>query len=139
MTVPVLVLMLATMVTAMAVSLRDHAAYAAAADLAEIRAEHAAAGFLASCITHEGCALPETDDIEACSAAAEGVVVSAEVSWTPVLWKGLTPATADRVIAYDEGLGAGLKSRAAEALNPCGRRGAPPGAGIPWLIGVIVR
>ena len=58
MTVPVLVLMLAATVTAMAVSLRDHAAHAAANDLAEIRAEHAADAFVASCITHEGCAPP---------------------------------------------------------------------------------
>ncbi|MCE2512581.1 MAG: hypothetical protein J4F50_08540 [Acidimicrobiia bacterium] len=119
MTVPVLVLMLATMVTAMAVSLRDHAAHAAATDLAEIRAEHAAADFVASCITHEGCAPPETDGVEACAAADAGVVMSAQVSWTPVLWKSLTPATADRVVAYDDGLGAGLKARAAAAVDAC--------------------
>ena len=119
MTVPVLVLMLAAMVTAMTVSLRDHAAYAAAADLAEIRAEHAAAAFVASCITHEGCAPPETEDVEACAAADSGIVVSAQVAWTPVLWKSLTPVSADRAVAYDEGLGTGLKTRAAAALNPC--------------------
>ena len=119
MTVPVLVLMLATMVTAMAVSLRDHAAYAAAADLAEIRAEHAAASFLASCITHEGCAPPDTEGISVCAAADAGVVLSAQVSWTPVLWRSLTPATADRVVAYDDGLGAGLKDRAAAAVDAC--------------------
>ena len=119
MTVPVLVLMLATVVTAMAVSLRDHAAHAAATDLAEIRAEHAAANFVASCITHEGCAPPAADGIKACAAADAGVVMSAQVSWTPVLWKSLTPATADRVVAYDEGLGAGIKTRAAAALDPC--------------------
>lgn len=119
MTVPVLVLMLAAMVTAMAVSLRDHAAHAAANDLAEIRAEHAAANFVASCITHDGCAPPAADGVEACAAAHAGVVVTAQVSWTPVLWKSLTPATADRAVAYDEGLGAGIKTRAAAALNPC--------------------
>ena len=119
MTVPVLVLMLAAMVTAMTVSLRDHAAHAAAADLAEIRAEHAAAAFVAGCITHEGCAPPEGDGIEACAAADSGIVVSAQVAWTPVLWKGLTPATADRVTAYDDGLGTELKTRAAAALDPC--------------------
>ncbi|MDE0162494.1 MAG: hypothetical protein OXL98_12245 [Acidimicrobiaceae bacterium] len=119
MTVPVLVLMLAAMVTALTVSLRDHAAHAAASDLAGIRAEHAAAAFVASCITHEGCAPPEDDGIEACAAAADGVVVTAQVPWTPVLWKSLTPATADRVTAYDEGLGAGFKARAAAALDPC--------------------
>ena len=119
MTVPVLVLMLAAMVTAMAVSLRDHAAHAAATDLAEIRAEHAAANFVASCITHEGCAPPEGDGIKACAAADAGVVMSAQVSWTPVLWKGLTPATADRVVAYDDGLGADLKARAAAAVDAC--------------------
>ena len=119
MTVPVLVLMLAAMVTAMAVSLRDHAAHAAADDLAEIRAEHAADAFVASCITHKGCAPPAADGIKACAAADAGVIVTAQVSWTPVLWKGLTPATADRVIAYDEGLSAGLKARAAAAVDPC--------------------
>ena len=119
MTVPVLVLMLAAMVTAMAVSLRDHAAHAAASDLAEIRAEHAADAFVVSCITHEGCAPPAGDGTKACVAADAGVIVTARVAWTPVLWKGLTPATADRVIAYDEGLGAGLKARAAAAVDPC--------------------
>ena len=119
MTVPVLVLMLAAMVTAMAVSLRDHAGHAAATDLAEIRAEHAATHFVASCITHEGCAPPETEGVEACAAADAGVVMTARVAWTPVLWKALTPATADRIVAYDEGLGTGLKARAAAALNPC--------------------
>ncbi len=119
MTVPVLMLMLAAMVTAMAMSLQDHAAYAAAADLAEIRAEHAAAAFVTSCITHEGCAPPESTSIDACAAADAGVVVTARVAWAPVLWKGLTPATAERVVAYDEGLGASLKTRAATALGPC--------------------
>ena len=119
MTVPVLVLMLATMVTAMAISLRDHAAHAAANDLAEIRAEHAAANFVASCITSDGCAPPAADGVKACAAADAGVVVTTRVAWTPALWKGLTPATADRVVAYDEGLGTGLKARAAAALDPC--------------------
>ncbi len=119
MTVPVLMLMLAAMVSAMTVSLRDHAAHAAAADLAEIRAEHAAAAFVASCITHEGCAPPATEGVAACAAADSGIVVSAHVAWTPALWKGLTPATADRVVAYDDGLGTGLKSRAVAALKPC--------------------
>ncbi|MCY3619775.1 MAG: hypothetical protein F4Y99_00165 [Acidimicrobiaceae bacterium] len=119
MTVPVLVLMLAAMVTAMTASLRDYAAHAAASDLAEIRAEHAAAAFVASCITHEGCAPPETEGIEACAVADSGIVVSAQVAWTPVLWKGLMPATADRAVAYDEGVGAGIKTRAVAALDPC--------------------
>lgn len=119
MTVPVLVLMLAAMVTAMAVSLRDHAAHAAAADLAEIRAEHAAANFVASCITHEGCAPPETEGVEACAAAGSGIVVSAQVAWNPVLWKSLTPVTADRVTAYDDGLDSEFKNRAAGALDSC--------------------
>ena len=119
MTVPVLVLMLAAMVTAMAVSLRDHAAHAAAADLAEIRAEHAAAAFISSCITHEGCAPPDTGGTKACAAADAGVVVTAQVSWAPVLWKSLTPVTADRIVAYDDGLGAGLRARAAAALDAC--------------------
>ena len=119
MTVPVLVLMLAVMVTAMAVSLRDHAAYAAANDLAEIRAEHAAESFVASCITHEGCAPPETRGVMACALADTGVVMSAQVSWSPVLWKSLTPATAGRVVAYDNGLGTGFKARAAAVLRAC--------------------
>ena len=119
MTVPVLVLMLAAMATAMTASLRDHAAHAAAADLAEIRAEHAAAAFVASCITHEGCAPPEGDGTRACAAVDAGVIVTARVAWTPVLWKGLTPVTADRIVAYDDGLGPGLKARAAAALDPC--------------------
>ena len=119
MTVPMLVLMLAAMVTAMAVSLRDHAAHAAANDLAEIRAEHAAAAFVASCITHEGCAPPEGDGTRACAATDAGMIVTARVTWTPVLWKGLTPVTADRIVAYDDGLGPGLKTRSAAALDPC--------------------
>ena len=119
MTVPVLVLMLAAMVTAMTVSLRDHAAHAAATDLAEIRAEHAAAAFVAGCITHEGCAPPDSDGTRACAAADAGVIVTARVAWTPVLWKGLTPVTADRIVAYDDGLGPGLKARAAAAVDPC--------------------
>ena len=119
MTVPVLVLMLAAMVTAMVVSLSDHAAHAAATDLAELRAEHAAAAFVASCITHEGCAPPEAEGIEACAAADAGVVISAQVSWDPGLWKSLTPATADRIVAYDHGLDAQFKARAASAVGAC--------------------
>ncbi len=119
MSVPVLVLMLAAMVTALAVSLQDHAARAAAVDLAEIRAEHAAAAFVAGCIAHEGCAPPSGDGVEACAAADAGVIVTAQVSWDPVLWTGLTPVTADRVIAYDAGLGAALKTRAAAAVAAC--------------------
>ena len=119
MTVPVLVLMLAAMVTAMTVSLRDHAAHAAASDLAEIRAEHAAAAFVASCITYEGCAPPEGEGIEACAAADAGVIMTAQVAWTPVLWKSLTPATAARVVAFDDGLGAEFKDRAAKAIDAC--------------------
>ena len=125
MTVPVLVLMLAAMVTAMAASLRDHAAHAAATDLAEIRAQQAASAFVASCITHEGCAPPDRDGTAACAAADDGVVVTAEVSWTPVLWKSLTPVTADRIVAYDEGLGPALKARAAAVLDACRPRSAP--------------
>ena len=119
MTVPVLVLMLAAMVTAMSVSLRDHAAHAAAADLAEIRAEHAAAAFITSCITHDGCAPPDAHSLEACAAADTGVVITAHVSWDPLMWKSLTPATAERVVAYDDGLGAQFKARAASAVDSC--------------------
>lgn len=119
MTVPVLVLMLAAMVTAMAVSLRDHAAHAAASDLAELRAVHAADAFVTGCITHEGCAKPEAEGINACTATDAGVVISAHVSWDPVLWKSLTPATADRIVAYDRGLGDLFKARAASAVDSC--------------------
>ena len=119
MTVPVLVLMLAAMVTAMAVSLRDHASHAAATDLAELRAEHAASAFVAGCVTHEGCAPPETDGVEACAAADAGVVVTARVSWSPVLWKSLTPVTAEQVVAYNQGLGAQFRNLAAKAIPAC--------------------
>lgn len=119
MTVPVLVLMLAAMVTAMAVSLRDHAGYAAAVDLAELRAEHAVDAFVAGCLTHAGCAPPAGDDMEACAAADVGVIISAQASWDPALWKGLTPVAAERILAYDQGLGAQLKARASSALDAC--------------------
>ena len=119
MTVPVLVLMLAAMVTAMAVSLQDHASHAAAVDLAELRAQHAASAFVTSCVTHEGCAPPETDGVEACAAADAGVVVTAQVAWDPVLWKRLTPVTTERIVAYDQGLGTQFRSRAAAAIAAC--------------------
>lgn len=119
MSVPTIILALAAMVTAMSVSLQDHAAHAAATDLAGLRAGHAADAFIASCITHQGCALPETDGIEACAAAGTGVVISARVAWDPLLWKRLTPATAERVVAYDEGLSAQFKARAASVIDAC--------------------
>ena len=103
MTVPVLVLMVAAMVTAMSVSLRDHAAHSAAVDLANLRAEHAADAFVASCLTHEGCDPPAAESIEACAAADAGVVVTAQVSWNPIIWKRLTPTTGEHVVAYDRG------------------------------------
>lgn len=119
MTVPVLVLMLAAMVTAMAVSLRDHAAHAAATDLAELRAEHAADAFLAGCITAGGCVRPAAEDINVCAATEAGVVVKVQVSWNPVLWKSLTPVTADRIIAYDRGLDTQFKARVGAAVPAC--------------------
>ena len=119
MTVPPLVLMLATMVTAMAVSLQDHAAHAAAVDIAELRAEHAASAFVAGCITHQGCVAPQADDITACAAADIGVVMTAQVSWDPKLWKRLTPAVAERIVAYDTGFSEQFRARATTALPPC--------------------
>ena len=119
MTVPVLVLMLAAMVTAMSVSLRDHAAHAAAVDLANLRAEHAADAFVASCLTHEGCAPPAAEGIKACAAADAGVVVTAQISWNPIIWKRLTPTTGEHVVAYDRGLGNQVKARARAAVGPC--------------------
>ena len=119
MTVPVLVLMLAAMVTAMSVSLRDHAAHAAAVDLAKLRAEYAADSFVASCLTHEGCDPPAAEGIEACAAGDTGVVVTARVSWTPIIWKRLTPTTGEHVVAYDRGLGAHIKARARAAVRAC--------------------
>ena len=130
MTVPLLVLMLAAMVTAMSVSLRDHAAHAAAVDLANLRAEHAADAFVAGCLTHEGCASPRTDGIEVCAAADTGVVVTARVSWTPILWKSLTPTTGVHVVAYDRGLGAQIKARARAAIGPCDPDARTRGRGI---------
>ena len=119
MTVPLLVLMLATMVAVMSVSLRDHATHSAAVDLAKLRAEHAADAFVASCLTHEGCDPPQTDDVEACAAGDAGVVVTARVSWDPVIWKRLTPTTGEHVVAYDRGLGANIKDRARAAITTC--------------------
>ena len=118
MTVPVLVLMVTAMVTAMSVSLRDHAAHAAAVDLANLRAEHAADAFVASCLTHEGCDPPAAEGIKACAADA-GVVVTAQVSWNPIIWKRLTPTTGEHVVAYDRGLGAQVKARARAAVGAC--------------------
>lgn len=119
MSVPMIILALAAMVAAMSVSLQDHAAHAAATDLAELRAEHAADAFIASCITHQGCAPPEADGVEACAADSAGVVMSAQVSWDPLLWEGLTPATAERLVAYDDGLDAQFRARAASTIDAC--------------------
>lgn len=119
MTVPLLVLMLATMVTVMSASLRDHAAHGAAVDLAKLRAEHAADAFVASCLTHEGCDPPQTDDVEACTAGHAGVLVTARVSWDPIIWKRLTPTTGEHVVAYDRGLGPLIQDRARAATSAC--------------------
>ena len=119
MTVPLLVLMLAAMVTVMSVSLDDHAAHGTAVDLARLRAEHAADTFVASCLTHEGCDPPRAEGIEACAAGDAGIVVTARVSWTPKIWKHLTPTTGEHVLAYDRGLGAEVKDRARAAVGAC--------------------
>jgi len=119
MTVPVLVLMLAAMITAMTVSLRDHAAHSAAGDLAEIRVEHAATNFVGSCATSGGCAPPETEGIRVCAVQDAGLLVSAQVTWSPLLWKALTPVTAERIVDYDDGLGSDLITRAAAAVGAC--------------------
>lgn len=119
MSVPVLVMMLAAMVTAMAMTLQDHAAHAAATDLAEIRAEYAAANFIASCISYEGCVPPDTEGVTACAAEDSGVITSARVEWDPELWTHLTPVTAEHVIAYDDGLGTGIRGRAGAVLDAC--------------------
>lgn len=119
MTVPLLVLMLATMVTVMSASLRDYASHSAAADLAKLRAEHAADAFVASCLTHEGCDPPQTEDVEACAAGDAGVVVTARVSWDPIIWKRLTPTTGEHVVAYDRGLGPQIKDRTRAAISAC--------------------
>ncbi len=119
MTVPLLVLMLAAMVTAMSAALQDHASHGAAVDLAKLRAEHAADALVASCLTHEGCEPPQSDDVEACAAGDAGVVVTARVSWDPIIWKRLTPTTGEHVVAYDDGLGALIKDRARAAVGAC--------------------
>ena len=119
MTVPLLVLTLAATVTVMSVSLDDHAAHGAAVDLARLRAEHAADAFVASCLTQEGCDPPRTEGIEACASGDAGVVVTARVSWTPRIWKHLTPTTGEHVLAYDRGLGAEVKDRARAAVGAC--------------------
>ncbi len=119
MTVPVLVLMLAAMITAMTVSLRDHAAHSAAGDLAEIRVEHAATSYVASCAASGGCAPPETEAVTVCAAQDAGLVVSAQVAWSPLLWKAHTPVTAERIVDYDDGLGSDLITRAAAAVAAC--------------------
>jgi hypothetical protein len=118
-TVPLLVLMLAAMVTAMSVSLRDHAAHSAAVDLAKLRAEHAADVFVASCLTHEGCDPAHTEDVGACAAGDAGVVVTARVSWDPIIWTRLSPTTGEHVVAYDRGVGVHIKDQARAAVGPC--------------------
>ena len=119
MSVPMIVLALVAMVTAMTASLRDHAALAAATDLAHLRVEHAADAYVMSCLTHDGCARPEGVGLDACAASDTGVIITARVDWEPSLWKGLTPATADRIVAYDDGLGAQFRARAASGLDAC--------------------
>lgn len=119
MTVPALVLMLTSVVTILIVSLHDHAGHATAVDLAELRADHAAEAFLASCLTDQGCQPPQADQATACASDTDGLVVTAHADWNPKLWKALTPVTAISVIAYDEGLDNQLRLRARAALNAC--------------------
>ena len=119
MTVPALVLMLTSVVTILMVSLHDHAAHAAAVDLAELRAVHAAEAFLASCLTTQGCEPPQADQATACAAGDHGLTVTAHADWSPKLWKALTPVTAVSVIAYDDGLADRVRLRARAALDAC--------------------
>ena len=119
MTVPALVLMLTSVVSILVVSLHDHAGHATAVDLAELRAAHAAAAFLASCITTQGCEPPQPDQATACASGNHGLTVTAHSDWNPKLWKALTPATAISVIAFDEGLDNQVRARAQAVLDAC--------------------
>ena len=119
MTVPALVLMLTSVATILIVSLHDHAGHAAAVDLAELRAVHAAEAFLASCITTQGCEPPPAEHATACASGDHGLIVTAHTEWNPKLWKALTPVTAVSVLAYDEGLANQIRIRARAALNAC--------------------
>lgn len=119
MTVPALVLMVTSVVSILMLSLHDHAGLATAVDLADLRAAHAAETFLTSCLTAQGCEPPDPDHATACAASEDGISVTAEVDWNPKLWKALTPATAIRVIAYDEGLDTNVRALAGAAVNAC--------------------
>ncbi|MCY3642181.1 MAG: hypothetical protein F4Z00_03835 [Acidimicrobiaceae bacterium] len=119
MTVPALVVMLTSVVTILFVSLHDHAGHAAAVDLAELRATHAAEAFLNSCLTTQGCEPPQGDQATACAAGSHGVTVTAHADWNPKLWDALTPVTAIAVIAYDDGLDNEFRARGRSALNAC--------------------
>ena len=119
MSVPLLVLMLTAMITAMTLSLRDHAAHAAAAELADLRAQHAASATLASCLSDRGCTSPAAAHATVCAASDDGLQATAAVSWPATLWKNLTPVTATHVIAYDVGIDQQLRSRISGALNAC--------------------
>lgn len=118
MTVPALVLMVTTVVSILILSLHDHAGFAAAGDLADLRASHAAEAFLASCLTELGCQPPHADQAAAC-ASGDGISVTATVNWNPSLWKTLTPVAGVAVIAYDEGLDNNVRAFAAASVNAC--------------------
>ncbi len=119
MTVPALVLMVTSVAAILIMSLHDHAGFAAAGDLADLRASHAADAFLASCLTDQGCEPPHPNQATACASGDHGISVTATVDWNPSLWKALTPVTAITVIAYDEGLDTNVRALAAASVNAC--------------------
>jgi len=118
--VPLLVLMLTAMITAMTLSLRDHAAHAAAVDLADLHAQHAATTTLDGCLTAAGCASPASSHATVCAAGDAGLRATSTVSWSATLWKNLTPVNATHVIAYDTGIDDDqLPSLISGSLNAC--------------------
>lgn len=119
MSVPLLVLMLTAMITALTLSLRDHAAHAAAVELADLHARHAASATLTSCLSNSGCTPPASTHATVCAADDAGLQATAAVAWPANLWKNLTPVTATHVIAYDAGIGNQLRTRISGALNAC--------------------
>ncbi len=101
MTVPILVLMLITMVSAMTAAIRDQATHAAVVDIAELRVEQAADAVIESCLSEAGCVLPA--GAKACANSA-GIAITIEVDWNPRLWHNLSTVTATRVITHKAGL-----------------------------------
>ena len=118
MSVPAIVLMFVAVATITGVSLLDHAAHAAAVDLAELRADRAAAALTDSCLSDTGCALPP--GVEACT-APNGVLVTATVTFDARIWTHIDATTASRVVAYNAGTGADttLAAGIAAAADAC--------------------